>query len=266
MTGVFCYPVPVLFAMHTYPQVRMPFMVRFYLRLTSGLQKRFMAVSRFAAGAIRECMGVPGERVEVVHNSFRPVTVTECEKLPVVLTVGHVDWYKNPECWLKVTQKVIARLPDVRFVWVGGGIMLEPVRKQVEQLGLDRSRVVLAGYSDDVAKYYASSLLYFQPSVMESHGIAVVEAMAHGLPCVTSNAGGLPESVRDGETGFICPPDDAEGFAARIMELLGNPALRERMGTAGRERAERLFSETMQEKRILALYAEMVMKKERASA
>lgn len=256
MTGALLCPVPVVFVMHTYPPVRLRFRVRLYLRLASRMRNRFVTVSRYAATAIHRFMGVPRSRIEVVYNSFHPIEFQMRDRRPMVLTVGHVEWYKNPECWVNVAQRVIARRPEVSFVWLGDGELLEAMRRQVDTLNL-AEHISFKGYCANVADYYAQAQVYFQPSLLENHSIAVVEAMAQGLPCVTSDAGGLPESVVNEETGFTCPPDEVECFAERIMALLADQPLRDKMGSAGRKRAETFFTETIQEEKILGIYAAM---------
>jgi glycosyltransferase involved in cell wall biosynthesis len=82
----------------------------------------------------------------------------------------------------------------------------------------------------------------------ESGGIAVLEAMFHGLPCVTSDIGGLPESVINGLTGFTCQSNYIENFCMRMTTLLDSPNIRNGMDSAGKQRSKELFSEVIQEK------------------
>jgi glycosyltransferase involved in cell wall biosynthesis len=154
---------------------------------------------------------------------------------------------------------VLQARPDVLFVWVGDGELLDSMRAEINALGLD-DRIRFSGFVAEPSTWYETAQVYFQPSLRESHGIAVLEAMAHGLPCVVADTGGLPESVVDGETGYVCPPADSADFAGRITELLGDAALRESMGDAGRQRVEKCFSEELQEQKIMALYERLVNK------
>lgn len=256
MAGVLFFPIPVLFVMHSYAGTKFMLPVRLLWKFAEKLRNSFVTVSRFAAKEIASALGVQSESIHVLYNSFKPVQSSSFNKSPIVLTLGHVEWYKNPDVWLKVAQDVIARHPDVKFVWLGAGRMLEQMQDKVQTLGLS-GRIALPGYCDDVGRFYGEAQVYFQPSLIESHGIAVVDAMAHGLPCVSSNVGGLPESVLDGDTGFTCSPNDVRGFADRITTLLGDHSLRDRMGNVGRRRAEALFTETIQERKILDFYQQM---------
>jgi glycosyltransferase involved in cell wall biosynthesis len=75
------------------------------------------------------------------------------------------------------------------------------------------------------------------PTQFEAYGQAVVEAMGHALPCVTTNVGALPELVDDGETGLLVPPREPEALAAALVGLLSDPERAERMGRAGYAKA-----------------------------
>ena len=261
MSVALYFPIPVLYILHTVPEKCFRYLPRFYLRIGSLLKNRIMTVSKAAAETISITMGFSPGKISVVYNSCRSIQHKPKSDLPVVVTAGHLVTYKNPHGWLKVAQCVIKQRPDITFVWLGDGELLAPMRKMVKTLGLDE-RVLLPGFVTDPYTWYEKSQVYFQPSLRESHGIAVLEAMSHGLPCVVADTGGLPESVIDNETGFVCQPEDVTGFADSILALLGDPELRKRMGFAGRLRTEKYFSETEQEQKILALYDYLLKKTE----
>jgi len=144
---------------------------------------------------------------------------------------------------------------------LGDGELLAPMREMVKTLGLE-DRILLPGFVTDPYTWYEKSQVYFQPSFRESHGIAVLEAMSHGIPCVVADTGGLPESVINNETGFVCSPGDVTCFADSILALLGDPELHGRMGLAGRLRTKEYFSEPEQEQKIVALYDHLLKKTE----
>lgn len=264
MFGALVYPVPVIFALHTAPsrEVRnkkrtgMRFFVNSMCKLAN---KYFLTVSEFSANSIHKYLGVPAQSIKVIHNSYRSnidVIMSTFES-KMVLTIGHLNDYKNPQTWILVVKKVLTMRPDIRFVWVGDGDAFEALHLEINQLGLEK-QVFLPGYYQNVDDYYNRATIYFQPSLIESHGIAVVEAMAHGLPCVVSNIGGLPESVVDGETGFLCSPNDVECFSQSLLKLLNDPILRTRMGKAGQQRTEALFSEAIQEQKLMNMYVSVL--------
>lgn len=251
------YPVPTLYILHSTPECRFRFLPRCYLKMGLMLNNMVMTVSRAAAESISLTMGLPKEKIAVVHNCCRSVELSEDVRLPVVLTVGHVIPYKNPAGWLAVARMVLHVRPDVSFVWVGDGELHDSMRSQISALGLD-ARITFPGFVADPSAWYNTAQVYFQPSLRESHGIAVLEAMAHGLPCVVADTGGLPESVVDWENGYVCPPTDPDGFSARIIELLDSPELRDKMGDSGRMRVEKCFSEELQEQKIISIYERLM--------
>ncbi len=89
-----------------------------------------------------------------------------------------------------------------------------------------------------MADHLARSHVLVGPSLYEGLGLVYLEAMAFGLPTIATTAGGASEIVSDGETGLLCPPDDAESIADAIRTLRDEPNLRRRMGDSARERYE----------------------------
>lgn len=147
-----------------------------------------------------------------------------------------------------VLLRALARVPSARLVVVGDG----PLRAQLERLAADlglgeRVRFLGAQPPDVVAEWMRRATLLAAPSLTALDGDAeglpnvVVEAAASGLPVVGSDHEGIPEAVAHGKSGFIVPEGDAEALAARIGTLLGDGAVRRRMGAAGRVLAEDRF-------------------------
>jgi len=118
-------------------------------------------------------------------------------------------------------------------------------------------RAVLAGIRRDVPAILAASEVFVMPSLWEGFGLVFLEAMATGLPVLATRVSAIPEVVVEGETGLLVPPSDAPALAAAMRALAADPALRERLGRAGRDRVcarfglERMIEET------LAVYAEV---------
>lgn len=256
--SIFFFPVRIIFFMHTYPFFEMPLIQKliiwFIAKYLINDRKKIVTVSQYSAMKISRMMGVSTEFIEVIYNQWNEIVEQQSlNSQPVVLTVGHVVEYKNPHLWLRVAQKVIEQNGSARFIWVGDGAMLTLMRDQVIQLNLNNN-ISFPGFSDQVGNFYSQSCIYFQPSIIESHGKCVVEAMGYGLPCIVSNVGGMPESVINGETGFICEPNDVEGFSQKILLCLENKEMAENLGSNGMARAKKMFSPELQEKKILALY------------
>ncbi len=177
-----------------------------------------------------------------------------------VLTVGHVVDYKNPVLWLEVAEKVISAFGGrVKFVWVGGGSMLEEMRRIVLEHGLG-DNVKFVGHLEEIERFYKNATVYFQPSLIESQGISVIEAMSFGLPCVVSNVGGIPEIISDGFNGFVCNADDIDGFANSITKLIKDQALSETMGRRNLLMVQEKFNREAQYEKLLDLHRKAVKK------
>ncbi|MGQ0464884.1 MAG: glycosyltransferase [Sporichthyaceae bacterium] len=146
------------------------------------------------------------------------------------------------------------------LVIVGGGPKLDAYRDLAAELKLaDAVRFAGRIPHGDVPGTLAALDVFVVPSVLdsESFGVAAVEAQACGLPVVVSDCGGLPEVVLDGRTGFVVPRKDPDALAARLLELAVDPALRQRLGAAGREHAVDAYTWDRNAGLMLEVYAQL---------
>jgi rhamnosyl/mannosyltransferase len=162
-------------------------------------------------------------------------------KSPRILFVGRLVYYKG----LHVLIDAMTRCPGTLLV-VGDGPLESDLRRQVAALGLD-ARVRFFGrvLDRDLPAYYHASDMFVLPSVAktEAYGLVQVEAMAAGLPVVSTNLPtGVPWVNQDGVTGLVVPPDDALALAGALTGMAEAAALRRTLGENGRRRAEALFS------------------------
>jgi glycosyltransferase involved in cell wall biosynthesis len=161
---------------------------------------------------------------------------------PVVLFFGGLKARKNLPLLLEVWARVAPRHPDARLLIAGGGPLLAPLRALADGKGL-RASVRLSGYVPEAEKvdHFNVGDVFVFPSAMEGFGLAVAEAMASGLPVVASDRGSIPELLADGEGGFLCDPARPDLFVERLQRLLGDAALRAKLGAANAERVDRRF-------------------------
>ncbi len=160
-----------------------------------------------------------------------------------VVSVGRLEWTKGYEYALEAVAALRAGGRPAEYRIVGAGEHLEAVAFCRHQLGLeDCVTLVGAAGRERVRAELEWADIFLHTAVTEGFCNAVIEAQAGGLPVVTSDAGGLPENVEDGVTGFVVRRRDPRSTAEKLMLLARDPALRERMGQAGRERARRCFS------------------------
>ena len=153
----------------------------------------------------------------------------------VVLFVGRLRTRKAVAVLLAAMAKVRAELPHARLVVVGDGEQRAALAAQVAALGLGDA-VELAGAlgRDATQARLESADVFCLPSTYEGFPMVILEAMAAGLPVVATAVAGVPEAVRDGETGLLVAPEDATGLAAALVAVLGDPQRARAMGEAGR--------------------------------
>jgi glycosyltransferase involved in cell wall biosynthesis len=176
---------------------------------------------------------------------------------PLVGFVGRLSPEKGPDVFLRAALLVHARMPAVHFVLVGDGPLAPTLRESVARFGL-AERVHFAGVRRDVAAVFNDLDLLVSSSHSEAMPLAVMEAMASGLPVVATRVGGLPDMVAHGETGWLAAPEDFEDIAARVQQVLATPGERARMAAAARARAVDKMSLADSVERIGALMARLV--------
>ncbi len=192
---------------------------------------------------------VPVARRVIIPNCL-PVATPYPDRRPdtplQVLFLGNLIRLKGPLEFLEAAALAGAELPGARFVLAGGHIEPDTSAAVAERLQDPRlgGRVVATGgvAGEDKRALFAESHIFVFPTRYDVLPLAVIEAMEAGLPVIASPAGGVPDMVVDGETGFLVDALDPAAIAARIVELARDPALRERMGRAGRARFETEFS------------------------
>jgi 2-deoxystreptamine N-acetyl-D-glucosaminyltransferase/2-deoxystreptamine glucosyltransferase len=204
--------------------------------------------------------GAEPARVHVIPSGVRPgqwaargADPFPRLRRPRVLFVGRLAFQKGVITLVEAASRM---REDAEIVLVGDGPDRAAVERRAAELGLQH-RVTLTGFVPhaQVPSVLRHGDVLVLPSTYEELGSVLVEGMRAGLPIVGSATGGIPEVVRDGETGVLCPPGDAAAFAAAIDGLLADPARRAAMGAAGRERA-RAYSWERLAPQVLAVYRE----------
>jgi glycosyltransferase involved in cell wall biosynthesis len=162
----------------------------------------------------------------------------------MVLGIGRLVAWKGFDYLIEAASLVAAQSADVRFVIAGAGDTRSALERQVDRLGL-RDHVEFVGAVDrsKVAAYYAAADIVAVPSIrheagfVEGLGYVALEALASGTPIVASDVGGLPEVVRDGETGILVEDRNPDELARAILTLSQDHDLRNRLGRGARARA-----------------------------
>lgn len=147
------------------------------------------------------------------------------EKL-LILSAGELIERKNHQVIIKALAKVSD--PDIYYAIAGKGPLKEELQELAQKLGIG-DRVLFLDFRTDILELYHAADISAFPSRIEGLGLAGIEAMAAGVPLISSNVHGILDYVKDGETGFALAPDDVDGFAEAIRKLAYNSKLREIM-------------------------------------
>lgn len=248
-----------VYVIHTLPHRSIGSIGNYSLHKNLDKSNLIVTVSNYAKDAICAYWKIPVIDqifVKVIANYFEPV----CEKAVLkresnkirVLTIGHLVSYKNPLLWIEIAKTILKKMPEknIAFVWAGDGQLLEYCKQEVK----DHQQVQFIGYRQNVDELYTSSDIYLQPSKIESQGISVIGAMHYALPCIVSNAGGLPESVINGLNGYVIDAENVEYYADKLMYLIQNNDAVITMGKEGKKIFQEKFEKSSWEKKMNELF------------
>ena len=232
--------------------------IEFRIAHNSFSRWKYSQVDCFIAnsGAIRDRLvadGITREKITVVNEGVdveRIVRMTPANvhaelylptHSPIVGNVAALVPHKGQHHLIDAAALVVKEVPDVRFVIVGDGELREALEKHVKDKHLER-HVFLAGFRVNALELTKGFDLFAMSSVSEGMCTALVDAMAASKAAVATAAGGIPEVMVDGETGFLVPPRDHHAMAEKLIILLKDEPLRTRMGVAALARARSRFT------------------------
>ncbi|MBN2560053.1 MAG: glycosyltransferase family 4 protein [Phycisphaerae bacterium] len=199
--------------------------------------------SRRVAEAHQQAFGLPRHRFRVIHNG-EPARDRTGPQSPShacnIASVGRVTEAKGADTLLDAFAAVAEEHPDARLTYYGDGPLIADLRSHARRLGLV-DRITFPGFRESQDDIYPNIDICVQASRRESMSNSVIEAMARGIPCVVTDVGGLPETVTDGETGFVVPVDEPRACAAAISRLLSDRDTFARFSHAASERARTFF-------------------------
>ena len=239
---------------------------------------RIIATDRALEPMIARTLGVGPDRMRLVPNA---VDLAVCDGLAgpadgarareragiggsdiVLLSVARLERNKG----LHVLADALGSLTDTAWRWVvvGDGPFRRALESRIAERGL-RERTILTGRLDDAAlhAWYEAATIFVHPTQYEGSSIVTLEAMSHRRPVVATTAGGLPDKVREGVTGWLVPPGDAPALASALRAALGARTALAGMGTAGRGLVEAEFSWDRSADRMLAVFEDVMTRARR---
>jgi glycosyltransferase involved in cell wall biosynthesis len=233
-----------------------------------GMQKRvaqrlspLITVSECARKDIAKEFHLPLQNLRVVPNGiktelFYPLPDIEREKNLIIVTNSADTALKGLSYLLQAVAELV-KTRDLRLMVVGQPQKNGSVARQITELGIGR-RVTFTGRIDHGAfvRLYAKATMAVVPSLYEGFGLPAGEAMACGVPVISTTGGALPEVV--GDAGVLVPPADAGALARAIKELLDHPARARQLGQAGLKRVRASFTWAKAAEKIVEVYREAI--------
>jgi glycosyltransferase involved in cell wall biosynthesis len=222
-----------------------------------------VAISENIANLLRDA-GVDKKKIQLIHSGIEParfradaIMREETERRPVVGTLAVLEPRKGLRFLLEAAAQVKASGIDAEYRIAGSGPLLEELRKLTGDLGLGET-VRFDGFVGDAARFLAEVDIFVMPSLFEGLGVSALEAMAAGKPVIATRVGGLTESVVDGVTGILVPPQDAAALAAAIARLVKDRVTAVEMGRRGAARVSESFTMERMARANEAFYYELL--------
>ena len=217
------------------------------LKLLTSWTDAFVGVADSHGRYLNETEGFPSYKVHVIPNGVdtnRFHSARDSAPLrrelgiapgtPLAGIVAALRPEKNHELFLRAAARVRGAIPDAEFLIIGDGQERAKLDGITRQLDLTRA-VHFLGTRSDIPELLSALDVFVLTSRIEANPVSILEAMATGKPVIAPRVGSIGEAVVDGQTGFVSDPNDEQQAADRMIQLLGDPQLAQRLGQRGRE-------------------------------
>ncbi|MEN6372774.1 MAG: glycosyltransferase family 4 protein [Armatimonadota bacterium] len=214
---------------------------------------KIIAISGGIKKVLSDC-GIDEERLELVHSAI--ITAKpQCDRdrkwfesefgisqdAPVAGVIAQLIERKGHRYFFSVIPDILKEFPDARFLIFGKGPLRAQLESRVQELGISEE-VQFAGFREDMNRILTNLDVVVHPALREGLGVSLLQAAYAGVPIVASAVGGIPEIVRDGETGFLIQPEDTEAIKQSVLKLFRDRELGKRFGENGRRLVQSEFS------------------------
>ncbi len=215
--------------------------------------------------------GVREENIHIIKNGIdvRPFRNASpslrgigAEDAPAIGFVGRLSKEKGADVFLRIASRVVAEIPDAKFVLVGEGPEREALESLTDELGIGKS-IFLAGRRSDMPSVYASFDLMVLSSRDEGLPMAVLEGMASGVAFVAMAVGDVPKIIEHEISGVLTSSGDVDSLASRVVSLLRNAPERQRLAEGGRRRVQEEFSAERMAANYMDVYERALLSKNR---
>lgn len=252
------------------PMSRLNFLIYWGMEfIASPFTTRMIAVSHQDRDAMIRYRVAPASRITVIENGIDPgpepgdfrkqrsaaarARLGLADSTLVVGTTANFYPTKALDVLIRSMAIIAARRPDVQLVIVGDGAERPMLERLVDELGL-KANVSLPGQIPDARELLPAFDIFALSSRKEGLPLALLEAMAAGLPVVVTDAGGMANVVEPGTAGVVVPREDPDRLAQAILDILGNPRLATRLGQAARARVASIYTEERMVSQTIDLY------------
>jgi glycosyltransferase involved in cell wall biosynthesis len=247
-------------------------------RLFFNLSHRVIVFTDYTANLLRT-LGVDGKRLQAIPLPSRPEVFAEKTEEgeagsllraagisgePLILGVGQLIERKGWDYTVRCLPAIIARFPQARLLFIGSSRTADPAfRQRLEGLAMelgviDHMQIRHDNPPEFIRDAYRSATILTHPSFVESFGLVLLEAMTAGVPVVAHNGTGIPCIIEDGVTGYVVDVRDTQAYTLALLALLGDPALRHRMGEEGRRQAVTRFNQAEVAKQLFTVFADVL--------
>jgi glycosyltransferase involved in cell wall biosynthesis len=237
--------------------------------ITKLLFDRIIAVSSQIAEKLQ--YNFSGPRIVCIHNcvdlqkvkpSHSPLEVKKSlgikEDSPLIGTAGRLVPVKGLDYLLKATPIMLERSSGLKVLIVGEGPERTNLERLASQWGID-SKVIFAGQREDVYDLISAMDLFVLPSLSEGIPMALLEALALGVPVLASHVGGIPEVLVQGQTGLLVPPRDEKALADACLYLLENKEKARLLADRGKKLVQDRFSAEIMAQKVTHLYQSLIL-------
>ncbi len=236
--------------------------------------RKIIAVSHFTKWELTNYYKIPANKIRVIHNGvdinkFKPATDKSKIKKELgfnpndiaIVSVGRLYARKGLFTLIESMPAVTKRFPNAKFIISGKGQSdeMHKLIRHAEKFGV-KDNIVFTGYYPDkkLPKLYQAADIFAFSTFYEHHPFAVLEALASGLPVVTTTVGGIPETIDSGKNGFLVEPFNSKQFSEKIIYLLDHTAEADEMGAKARKTVEQKLDWRIVVKDAMKVYDEVL--------
>lgn len=255
-------PAVIVFQLVPPDYSQIPYFLKCIYQWTRSRKQHWVAISDNNRSILSRVYDMPVEEISRIYNGSRMSTDTLSEPIEniradvrreldipasskILLTVGRLHPQKGYDCLIKLAPGILHDFPECIFVWAGEGELRESLERSIQAQGMNK-RILLLGHRQDIHRLMRASDLFLFPSRFEGgQSFVITEAMASGLPIVSTNASGISEVIHHNIHGLLSNVNDSAYFKKNIYWALQNPEEMRAMSLNARIHADEFSEEKM---------------------